>query len=197
MKSGREGNVSRRMSTIVAVLLSFAVIAASAQEIAMEDRLVSITHEIRMSLALATIAANSPTLADLRLHAQQLVNLLEGTAGIHFVRLEEEAGTSSGLLMELNDLGPRFEAAALPDGVRARVVASARNVTTFLELALSATLNGLSQRRLGEANADLLRAYAFLLAAYEKPCEAAYVPGWWTILRAYNLSTRLDGTQES
>jgi len=197
MKSGREGNVSRRMSTIVAVLLSFAVIAASAQEIAMEDRLVSITHEIRMSLALATIAANSPTLADLRLHAQQLVNLLEGTAGIHFVRLEEEAGTSSGLLMELNDLGPRFEAAALPDGVRARVVASARNVTTFLELALSATLNGLSQRRLVEANADLLRAYAFLLAAYEKPCEAAYVPGWWTILRAYNLSTRLDGTQES
>jgi len=185
------------MSTIVAVLLSFAVMAASAQEVPMEDRLVSVTHEIRMSLALATIAANSPTLADLRLHAQQLINLLEGTAGAHFVHLAEGIETSSGLLTEMHDLRPQFEMAALPDVVRSRVVASARNVTTFLELALASTLSSLSQRRLGEANADLLRAYAFLLAAYEKPCEATYIPGWWTILRAYNLVTRLETPQES
>jgi len=189
--------MNRMIGTIAAVLLGLVVVAASGQETTMEDRLISFTHDIRMSLTLATIAANSPTLADLRLHAQQLVNLLEGSQGQHFVRLADEGDTLVGLLMNLDDLRPRLETATLATAAHVRVVASARNVATFLDLALSATLAGLSQRRLDDANADLLRAYAFLLAAYEKPCEAAYVPGWWTIVRAYNLASRLGETQES
>lgn len=187
----------RMVSMVAAILLSLGAVTASAQETTMEDRLISFTHEIRMSLTLATIAANSPTLADLRLHAQQLVNLLEGGSGQHFVRLVERGDTPVGLLVNLDDLRPRLEAEDISAGVLARISASARNVRTFLELTLSATLDGLSRRRLTDANADLLRAYAFLLAAYEKPCEAAYVPGWWTILRAYNLASRLGETQES
>ncbi len=189
--------MNRTVGMVAAVLLSLVVVVASAQETTMEDRLVSFTHEIRMSLTLATIAANSPTLADLRLHAQQLVNLLEGGDGRHFIRLADEGETPVGLLVELDDLCPRLETATLATSVNNRVVASARNVKTFLDLALSATLTGLSQRRLDDANADLLRAYAFLLAAYEKPCEAAYVPGWWTIVRAYNLASQLGEAQET
>jgi len=34
----------------------------------------------------------------------------------------------------------------------------------------------------------MLRAYAFLAAAYERPAEAPYVPGLWTILRFFGLT---------
>jgi hypothetical protein len=197
MERPKEVDMSRTIGTITAVLLSFLVVSASAQESAMEDRLISFTHEIRMSLTLATIAAKSPTLADLKLHAQQLVNMLEGGDGQHFVRLVDEGDTPVGLLADLDDLRPRLETGTLSVAVLARISTSVRNVATFLDLALSAALDGLSRRRLTDANADLLRAYAFLLAAYEKPCEAAYIPGWWTILRAYNLASRLGDTQES
>ncbi len=172
-------------------------IMGTAQEGTLDDRLIVFTQELRMGLTLATVASFSPTMTDLRLHAQQLVNLLEGADGKHFVRPAVSAELPDGLLPESEALQARFASTPLNADVDALVVKSAANVVTYLDLALTAALDGLSQRRWDAANADMLRAFAFLMAAYEKPCGAAYVPGLWTILRTYGLAARLeapDGT---
>ncbi len=190
-----------RKSIRAAILLGILLMSgvggtAQQEEQTMEDRLVAFTHQVRMGLTLATVAVHSPTIIDLHLHAQQLINLLEGPDGRHFVRLAATTEIPFGLLNEMTFIRARFEQAQLADSIWARVLVSAKNVRTYMEFALSAALTGLEQRRLDLAVNDMLRAYAFLLAAYEKPCETVYVPALWTILRAYELVTRLGMDDE-
>jgi hypothetical protein len=190
------------MAKRICILLLSAIVlwggvVGAAQEKTLDDRLIVFTQELRMGLTLATVASFSPTMSDLRLHAQQLVNLLEGVDGRNFVRPAVSTELPDGLLIESAALRAGFESSPPNADADALVVRSAANVVTYLDLALSATLEGLSRRRWDDANADMLRAFAFLAAAYEKPCGAAYVPGWWTILRIYGLAARLevsDGT---
>jgi hypothetical protein len=172
-------------------------LGVTAQEMSLDDRLIVFTQGLRMGLTLATVASFSPTMADLRLHAQQLINLLEGINGEHFVRPAVSAELPEGLLPEAMTLRAQFEASPLDADRAATIARSARNIDTYLRLALAAALNGLSQRRWKEANAEMLQAFAFLMAAYEKPCDAAYVPGLWTILRTYGLAARLDSREET
>ncbi|MFC2079199.1 hypothetical protein ACFLSZ_04395 [Candidatus Bipolaricaulota bacterium] len=178
------------------LLMSGAGIAAQQEEQSIEDRLVAFTHQLRMSLTLATVAAHSPTIIDLRLHAQQLINLLEGADGTHFVRPAVSTEMPVGLLREIARLQTRFGQVQQDDDLT-RVKAAAGNVSTYLEFALDAALAGLKQRRMDLATSDMLRAYAFLLAAYERPCDVAYVPALWTILRVYDLVSRLEANDES
>jgi hypothetical protein len=189
----REANMVRRVCVLLlcATLLGTGI-SATAQEMTLDDRLVVFTQNLRMGLTLATVASFSPTITDLHLHAQQLINLLEGAHGDHFVRPAVPTELPEGLLPELTALLAQFEAAPLDADRGAIVTRSAKNVDTYLRLALTSALNGLSQRRWKEANADMLQAFAFLMAAYEKPCDASYVPGLWTILRTYGLAARLE-----
>ena len=182
----------RAMMLLGILLISGIGATAQQEEQTIEDRLVAFTHQLRMGLTLATVAAHSPTIVDLHLHAQQLVNLLEGADGKHFVPLAATDETPFGLLNEITLMWTRFEQAQLAADIRTRIVASAKNVRTYLDFALSAALAGLAQRRMDAAASDMLRAYAFLLAAYEKPCDTAYVPALWTILRAYDLAVRVE-----
>lgn len=162
-----------------------------------EDRLVALAHQVRMGLTLATVAAHAPTIGDLRLHAQQLVNLLEGVDGRHFARASASAEIPIGIQVELASIRAGFEDASMPDDSRRLVLTSARNVASFLELALSAALDGLDARQVDSASSDMLRAYAFLLAACENPCDTTYVPALWTILRAFNLAERMESSDGS
>jgi len=185
----------KRATRATACVLMLAVLAVGAagqtEERTAEDRLVTLAQQLRMGMTLATVAAYSPTLDDLRLHAQQLVNLLEGSNGKHFVRPAPPADDVPGLLVEMAWLGTRFDA-ALPDPEsRARVGNAARNVRTFLTFALEAALTALDERRIDRASTDMLRTYAFLLAAYERPCDISYVPALWTLLRAFGVTEQL------
>lgn len=189
--------VIRAMMLLGILLISGIGTTAQQEEQAIEDRLVAFTHQLRMGLTLATVAVHSPAMIDLHLHAQQLVNLLEGTDGRHFVRLAAVSETTLGLLNEMLFIRARFEQAQLADNIRMRVMASAKNVRTYMEYALSAALAALEQRRLDLAVDDMMRAYAFLLAAYEKPCDTVYVPALWTILRTYDLVARLGMDEET
>jgi len=181
------------------ILLTVVSIAVGGQtaERTIEDRLVAFTQQLRMGMALASVAAYSPTLDDLRLHAQQLINLLEGAGGKHVVRPSPLVEAVPGLLVEVVALGPRFDALAAEADVRVPIRDAAKNVWTFLSYALEAALSAVDGRRIDRASADMLRAYAFLLAAYERPCDTPYVPALWTILRAYGIVERIGAENES
>ena len=161
---------------------------AQEEERTFEHRLVAFTNQLRMGLTLATVATHSPTLRDLQLHAQQLVNLLEGSEGRHFSR---PAGSENvpieGMANAIQEWNDRFAEADIAPPLRSTLSMSARNVKTYLELALDAALASLQKQRLDLASGDMLRAYAFLLAAYEKPCDTNYIPALWTILRAFGV----------
>lgn len=181
------------VGVLATILMACSILGVGLQEVrTVEDRLIAFTHQIRLGLTLATIAAHSPTLSDVRLHAQQLVNLLEGAEGRHFAEVLSSPDVATGLVLELAAMKSRLENASLPDTSRRLVLTSARNVSTFLDLALSAALESLDARQIDIATADMLRAYAFLLAAYEMPCDTTYVPALWTILGAYDLTESIE-----
>ena len=181
-------------ATAVCLLVLAAGIGAFAQdERTIEERLVAFSEQLRLGLTLATVAAYSPTLGDLRLHAQQLVNLLEGPQGKHFVRPIPAGQETTGLLVEATALAVRFEAPSIDPEMRRPIGDAARNVRTYLAFALEAALAALNERRIDRASTDMLRTYAFLLAAYEKPCDITYVPALATILRAFDLVERAAG----
>jgi len=152
------------------------------------ERLGNLAERLRLGLTVASVAVHSPTLADIRHHAQQLINLLEGTKGPHYVRPVQPLDEWPGMLPELLVISARFEAQSFEPNTRAQVVAAAKNTRTFLSFALAAAISGLEQRRLDFATLDMLRVYAYLAAAYETPCDAAYVPALWTILRIFGLT---------
>ena len=192
MKRANRAVICLLMSAIVAV-----GVVGQTEERTVEDRLVTFAQQLRMGMTLASVAAYSPTLDDLRLHAQQLVNLLEGSSGKHFVRPVPPMDNVPGLLVEMTSLGARFEATAPDPESRARVRDATRNVRTFLTFALETALTALDDRRIDRASSDMLRAYAFLLAAYERPCDAPAVPALWTVLRAFGLTVRVGGESDS
>ena len=171
---------------VLGVVVSGAI--AQSDETAIEERLIAFTQQLRMGLTLATVAAYSPTFGDLRLHAQQLVNLLEGSRGKHFVRPAPSGSEITGLLVDVAALAVRFEAPSIDPGTRGVIDDALKNVRTYLTFALETALTALEERRIDRASTEMLRAYAYLLAAYEKPCDAAYVPAMWTILRAFGLT---------
>ena len=179
---------------VLGVVVSGAI--AQPEETAIEERLIEFTQQLRMGLTLATVAAYSPTLGDLRLHAQQLVNLLEGSHGKHFVRPVPTGQEITGLLVDVTALAMRFEAPSIDPEMRVAITDAMKNVRTYLVFALDTALTSLEERRIDRASSDMLRAYAYLLAAYEKPCDAAYVPALWTVLRAFDLTERVAGGNE-
>ena len=151
------------------------------------DRLIAFSGRLRLSLSIASFAIYAPSLADLHLHAQQIVNALEGSQGDHFVNQQEQNEAFRGLRDDVTDLIAGFGDNAIDDESKVRMVAATRNITLYLEMALRSALSALNQRRLDAASEEMLRVYAYLAAAYERPSETARVPGLWTILRQFGL----------
>jgi len=173
---------------LIVLVLASAAGQAQADSEAAEVRLIGFAGRLRLSLSLASFAVYAPSLNDLRLHAQQLVNLLEGVGGPHYVRLPDADEPSRGLRPDVASLVGWFRDGSLRPEARVRIAAAARNVSFYLGMALEAVLAGLRERRLDRASEDLLRAYAYLSAAYEQPNEIATVPGLRTILRLVGLA---------
>ena len=154
---------------------------------AIEARLLQMVERLRLGLSIASVAVYSPTIADIRWHSQQLVNVLEGIHGVHYVRpgVPDDA---PGLLPEIAAVAASFDKSPFEPELRLRLATATKNVRVFLDLALASALSALVQRRLDSAVQDMMRVYAFLSAVYEKPCDTAYVPALWTLLRAFGLT---------
>ncbi len=187
-------NRATRATGVFLLVLAIAGIGTIGQEErSIEERLLVFSEQLRLGLTLATVAAYSPTLGDLRLHAQQVVNLLEGSQGKHFVRPVPAGQEMTGLLVEATALAVRLGAPSIDPEIRGPIGDAAKNVRTYLAFALETALSALEERRIDRASNDMLRVYAFLLAAYEKPCDVTYVPALWTILRAFGLTGPVQG----
>jgi len=175
------------------ILLAIAGVMGQAQsprsnEADVENRLMSLANRLRLGLSIASFAVYAPTLGDLHLHAQQLVNLLEGLEGRHYVRPIEPDDDPRGLVRDVAELARTFVDQPLDPTIRIRIGAATKNVGIYLGLALDAALSSLQQRRLDQASEEMLRVYACLAAAYERPCEIPRVPGLWTVLRIFGLA---------
>lgn len=190
---------TRCMSTGLAVLLclmlgvgmtGWADLSAEGQPL--EDRVGGFAQQLRLAISVASFAVYSPTFRDLRLHAQQLINLLEGAEGRHFVRSENAASPPVGLVVEVATWSRRYADATMEPATRAMLTAATRNVRIYLDLALDAALSVLEQRHLDLATMDMLRVYAYLAAAYERPEESGAVLGLQTILRAFGVTSAED-----
>ena len=173
---------------LIALLLVGLAWAGLADDVLpLETRLTTFARQLQLGMTLSSVAIHSPSLADLHTHAQQLINLLEGAQGRHFVRSDPSQNPSSGLMEDFAGIRQRFEQAEVSGDMQALLFSPAKNVRTYLSLALSSALRSIEQRRLDLAVLEMMQAYAFLSAAYGKPCDAPYVPALWTILRAFNL----------
>ena len=156
-------------------------------EQSLETRVAAFAVQLRLGISVASFAASAPTLQDLRLHAQQLVNLLEGSEGRHYVQAIGTEPVASGLLAEATAWPARLSATELVPAARARLFAAVRNVRAYLELALNVAVSLLGQRRFEVAATDMLRIYAYLSAAYEQPIGAAAIPALRTLLRGLGI----------
>ncbi|MBN1858319.1 hypothetical protein JW848_03835 [Candidatus Bipolaricaulota bacterium] len=148
-----------------------------------EDRVVALAEQLRLGISVASFAVSAPTLQDLRVHAQQLINLLEGPEGRHYARVEGIDIVPWGLVPEAAAWVRRFTEGVFEPTLRPQVSIAARNVYIYLDLALDAALSLLNKRRLDLASTDMLRVYAYLTAAYERPTDVATIPALGTILR--------------
>ena len=154
---------------------------------AAQERLLNLAERLRLSLTVASVAAYAPTLADLRLHAQQLVNLLEGVGGLHYVRPLQADPEGPGMMPELVALAAWYEGRPEEPTLREQVARALKNTRSYLSLARDAALSSIEQRQYERATQDILRVYAYLAAAYETPCETAAIPALWTVLRVLGL----------
>ncbi len=183
----------RRLTIVLLVALSVLGGAAHAlplraQETSVEDRLMAFAGKLRLGLSIASFAVYAPTIGDLHLHAQQLVNLLEGSEGPHYRRTSDSQEVERGLRSDVGDFLKWFSEVALEPEIRVRIAAATRNMAAYLEYALNAALASLKRRRLDQATEEMLKAYAYLAAAHERPTQIPYVPGLWTILRLIGIS---------
>jgi len=187
----RKEKEMRRQSRCAIVLIALLAIppllgfaqTPSGADVEIEDRLVRFAAKMRLCLSITSLAIYAPSIGDLHLHAQQVVNLLEGSEGRHYVRPAGSEEEVVGLRREVTHLATWLEETQVGEDVRPRLAAATKNVNAYLEMALDATLAALSQRRIPAASTELLRTYAFLCAAYEIPSDLPYVPGLSTILR--------------
>jgi len=182
----------RRLRPMIVLLVALALAGmaghAQADSDTSEVRLIALAGRLRLSLTLASFAVYAPSLSDLRLHAQQLVNVLEGIGGPHYVRLPDAEEPALGLRPDLASLVGWLREAPLEPETRVRIAAATRNVSFYVGMALDAALAGLRERRFARASDELLKAYAYLSAAYEQPSDVATVPGLRTILRLVGLA---------
>jgi hypothetical protein len=157
-----------------AVLLGLAVaLGLAAQQMAtpageeppIDARLATMADRLELARTFATLAVFSPTVSDQHLHAQRVINLLEGTGGEHFLERFSPEGKVVGLLPDARGIA-FFLSRLAPDKRGGEEAAlAAREIVRFLDLALEEVLSGLRSRRPEGVALSLRRAFAFLSAA--------------------------------
>ena len=190
MKS-RKGLVSFTLLTILLLLAgdirSVAQTDTPVQQVASENpiraSLETLAERLRAAMALAALAVASPSITDHHLHAQQVVNLLEGAEGRHFSkRVSSQQDVTPGLLADAQSISQALKAKKSNRSFEPTLFA-ARKVIRFLDLALEESLLGLRERKLDRAADRALRVYAYLSAALGRASDPAYLGGILTIIR--------------
>jgi len=167
--------VSRRQVLAVALLCAIILIGTSvtaSNEVSLESGMRSLARTIHLGMAIASIGSHAPTLADSRLLAQRLVNLLEGVDGEHYVSIDEST-IFIGMIPGIARVSARCESHGLAPEVLDQVAVASRNVSTYLQMALESALGVLDVRGLERATRKMLAAYAYLATVCETTCETA------------------------
>ena len=170
--------VSIKRAAAVAVLCTVfaaSVLAASDDTTSLQSGARRLATTIRLGMSIASIGAYAPTVADCRLLAQRLVNLLEGTSGEHYVA-SNDSSEPSGMIPGIAWVSARCESHGFASETRTRALAASRNASVYLGMALDATLAALNARGLERATTSMLAAYAFLGAACETACAQSASP---------------------
>lgn len=142
-----------------------------------EQRLAGFADRMRLGLSAASVAAFSPSVSDAHAQAERLVSLLRGDARDPVPGLLPQAESFSDWI-----LGRSFD----PE-TRQALLGAATNTRDFLRLALEAAISAGRDRALSSATEDLLRVYAYLLAAWGQPVDGIVVPGLVMLLRAFDV----------
>jgi hypothetical protein len=143
-----------------------------------EQRLAGFADRMRLSLSMASVAVFSPSISDAHGQAQRLIALLRGDARDGIPGLVAEA------VLFADWIGSRpFD----PEPRRV-LLGAATNVQALLRLALDAAIAANRDRALDNATQDLLRVYAYLVAAWGKPIDGVVVPGLETLLRGFDVA---------
>ena len=191
MRCGR----TRRNGAVVLLSLLLATTVAAWGDVTSEPtggilfeaRVIGVARQLRLGISVASFSVSAPTIQDLRLHAQQLINLLEGREGRHYIAPEAEDTAAIGLLPEVGSWVDRFPESDVEPLLRVRLAAAARSTHAYLSIALDAALSILSERRFDVASTTMLRIYAYLAAAYEQPAGAPAIPALNTVLRGLGV----------
>jgi hypothetical protein len=169
-----------------AVLLGLAVaLGLAAQQMStpageeppIDVRLATMADRLELARTFATLAVFSPTVPDQHLHAQRVVNLLEGTGGEHFAERFSPEGKVVGLLPEARAIAFFLSRVAPDQGGRGEAALAAKEIVRFLDLALEEALAGLRSRRPEGVALSLRRAFAFLSAALGRAEDAPALGG--------------------
>ncbi len=167
------------------------------EDVSIERRLASMAEQLRMAMTLTTLAVLSPTPAAQRLHIQQVINLLEGTGGRHFVKRVSPQEEIPGLIPCAQALFARLETTPLNPMGREPISVAAKHTLSLLNSALETSLFGLRQRRLERASDEMLKAYAYLTAALGCGSDPTDLSGVLVLSRLFLASSPAsDGTRE-
>jgi len=158
-----------------------------------ESRLTALAIQLRMAMTLSTLAVLAPTPVAQRLHIQQVINLIEGTGGRHFVRRVSPQEEIPGLIPSAKVLSARLATMPLDPTLRESISVLAKHTLFLLNSALEASLLGLRQRRLEGAAEGMLKAYAYLSAALGCGSESSNLSGVLVWSRLLASSPPSDG----
>lgn len=167
------------IAVAVLVALGVACVAQSGNSVppSIQQRLGGFADRMRLGLSIASVAAFSPTVSDARGQAERLIVLLRG----------DPQDVVPGLLAEAALFFDWIAARSFDPAVQQALLGAAASVQGFLRLAIEAAISADHDRSLANATEDLLRAYAFLLAAWGQSVDGIVVPGLVTLLRAFDV----------
>ncbi|MGY4706984.1 hypothetical protein ACVNPS_04430 [Candidatus Bipolaricaulota sp. J31] len=146
------------------------------------DQALSLARELRLAMYYAALAVYAPTPADQRLYAQQVVNLIEGETGEHFVAVPPAAPPLPGMLARLDSIGDGLPPEVPPPKRRALSLIL-NNIRSFLEFALDEALTALRRDDIATGGEHMRKAFAFLYAAWGIEVDTPYLGGMWLLLR--------------
>ncbi len=138
---------------------------------------------LRLALHVAILGVLAPTLADQRVYAGQLLNLLVGPGGEGFDPRWGPEERFTGLVPDARRLMDLLPAADGTLELRERAGFLARKVLLLVGMAREETVQALRARTLEAGAERLLRAFAFLYAALGQENDPPHLGGVLVLLR--------------
>ncbi len=183
---------TRYLAVLVVVALVSSALAVSGGQVRPGKQtpdqapLVVVAEQLRLAIYVSTLAVLSPTIADQRLHTQQVINILEGKGGKDFVPLAS-SGDEQGLILRVTALFQRMNKLELDPKMRERVRFIAESIITLLNLAREESLRALKSRQLKAGAEEMLKVYAYLEAALGRETAPTYLGGLLMLARLVPL----------